>query len=450
MTGKKKFRLFDAVLMSVVVVMVVDSVAPAAAIGVQQFFWWMFLLLLFFIPYGLISAELGTTYAGDGGLYDWVKQAFGSRWGGRLAWSYWVNYPIWVASLAVLFVQVGEQIFGLHLTTLENVLIQLLFVWFTVLVGNRPVSESKWIMNLAAFSKILMIVALAVLGIYTAVTKGVANSFAPHNLLPSMNLSSMSNLSVIIFNFLGFEVVATMADDMDDPKRQIPKAIVYGGLLITVFYLIASFGMSVAIPTAKLQASSGLIDSFIMLVGRMNWFVILIGILFMYALASELISWALGVNYVANYAAKDHALPAIYGHEDKNGMPVGTGILNGIVATVLVIVAPFIPNPDIFWAFFSLNVIALLVSYTMMFPAFWKLRQSDATTERPFKVPGGKVMINLMTWVPEVLLVFTIILTAVPFSTAPAELSTKLPILVGAIITFAIGEVVVRMAEKKK
>ncbi len=81
--SKKKFRLFDAVLMSVVVIMTVESVAPAAAIGPSQFFWWIFLLIFFFLPYGLVSSELGTAYAGEGGIYDWVKQAFGDRWGGQ-------------------------------------------------------------------------------------------------------------------------------------------------------------------------------------------------------------------------------------------------------------------------------------------------------------------------------------------------------------------------------
>jgi amino acid transporter len=446
-TEKKKFRLFDAVLMSVVVIMVVESVAPAAAIGPSQFFWWFFLLILFFIPYGLISSELGTTYAGDGGLYDWVKQAFGPRWGGRLAWLYWINYPIWMASLAVLFVQVGGQIFGLKLTGWVSILIQLLFVWVVVLVGNKPVSESKWIMNLAAFAKIVTILALGGLGIYVAMTRGVANSFSVHSLLPQMNLSGLSNLSVIIFNFLGFEVVATMADDMDNPKKQIPQAIIYGGILIAIFYLLGAFGMGAAIPTDKLSASSGLIDSFVLLIGHMNWFVVLIGIFFLYILVSEMISWALGVNYVADYAGKDHVLPQIFAKEDAKGMPVGTGYLNGIVATILVIAGPLLPDQNIFWAFFSLNVVALLLSYTLMFPAFWELRRKDPHTERPFHVPGGSVMINLMTWVPEVLLILTIIFSVVPMNGSAAEISAKVPVLIGVIITIVIGEIVVRYAE---
>lgn len=434
--------------MAVVVVMVVESVAPAAAIGPSQFFWWIFLLVLFFIPYGLISSELGTTYTGDGGLYDWVRKAFGPRWGGRLAWLYWINYPLWMASLAVLFVQVGAQIFGLKINTFWSIIVQLLFVWVVVLVGNKPVSESKWIMNLAAFAKIVTILALGGLGIYVAITKGVANTFTLHTMMPQMNLSGLTNLSVIIFNFLGFEVVATMADDMDNPKKQIPQAIIYGGILIAVFYLVSAFGMGVAIPTDKLSASSGLIDSFVLLIGKMNWFVVLIGIFFLYILVSEMISWALGVNYVADYAGKDHTLPSVFAKEDAKGMPVGTGYLNGVVATVLVIAAPFIPNQDIFWAFFSLNVVALLLSYTLMFPAFWKLRKDDPDAERPFKVPGGKVMVDLMTWVPEILLILTIIFSIFPMNSSAAEFSTKIPVLIGTIITLIVGEIVVRYAEK--
>lgn len=446
----KKFHLFDAVLMSVVVILVVESIAPAAAIGTSQYFWWIFLLIFFFIPYGLISSELGAAYNGDGGLYDWVKNAFGIRWGGRLAWLYWINYPIWMASLAVLFEQVITQIFSIQINTWIAVLIELVFVWVVVLIGNKPVSESKWIMNLAAFSKIFIILSLAVLGFYVAFTRGVANHFTLRNMLPQLNLNSLSNLSVIIYNFLGFEVVATLADNMSNPKKQIPQAIIYGGILIALFYLLAAFGMGVAIPTSKLSASSGLLDGFLLLIGHKNWFVILIGFLFMYALASEMVSWALGVNYVADYAAKNKSLPAIFAKEDKQGMPVGTGYLNGIIASILVIIAPFIPNQDIFWAFFSLNIVALVLSYTMMFPAFLKLRKIDPDHKRPFKVPGGKVIINLITWIPEVLLFVTVFLTAVPLNTSASELDSKLPILIGTIVTLVIGEIVVRVTTRKE
>jgi amino acid transporter len=84
-TTKKKFKLFDAVLAAVCIILVVEAAAPSAAIGNSQYFWWLLMLVAFFLPYGLVSAELGTTYTGEGGLFDWVNRAFGRKWGSRVA-----------------------------------------------------------------------------------------------------------------------------------------------------------------------------------------------------------------------------------------------------------------------------------------------------------------------------------------------------------------------------
>ncbi|MBX9540770.1 amino acid:proton antiporter, partial [Listeria monocytogenes] len=84
-----------------------------------------------------------------------------------------------------------------------------------------------------------------------------------------------------------------------------------------------------------------------------------------------------------------------------------TSILNGIVASVLIVAAPLIPNENIFWAFLALNVVALLGSYILMFPAFLKFRKLDPDRESPFKVPGVKILLYLMTFVPMILLIIT-------------------------------------------
>lgn len=125
MTEKKKFRLFDAVLASVCIILTVESAAPAAAVGNAQYFWWILMLIAFFVPYGLISAELGTTYIGEGGLYDWVKLAYGDKWGSRVAWNYWINVALWIASLAVLFNDTLLQISGWQINTFWRVVILL-------------------------------------------------------------------------------------------------------------------------------------------------------------------------------------------------------------------------------------------------------------------------------------------------------------------------------------
>ncbi len=449
MPGKtKKFRLFDAVLAAVCVVLVVESAAPAAAIGNSQFFWWFFLLIGFFLPYALISAELGTTYEDEGGIYDWVKKAYGPKWGSRVAWYYYINFPLWMGSLAVLFTDLVSFLMGSDMSTFSMLVWQIAFIWIVVLISSFKISDSKWILNIAAIFKAIIMLAIGFLGIYASITKGAANDYSIETFIPGFNLQSLSNISVIIFNFLGFEVVTTFASEMDNPKKQIPKAIILGGIFIAIFYILASFGIGVAVPRDELSASSGLIDSFVMLTGRSTGIVIVIfTLMFIYTLAANLISWSLGVNYVAMYAAKQNGLPKVLEKESKGGMPMGANITNGVIATVIVIVSVFIPSEDIFWSFFALNMITLLLSYILMFPSFLKLRRTDPKKERPFKINGGSFKLKVITYVPMILLILSVLLSLFPLSSDPAELSSKIPLIIGTAAAVIIGEIIAAKAK---
>lgn len=444
----KKFRLFDAVLAAVCIVLVVESAAPAAAIGNSQFFWWIFLLIGFFLPYAMISAELGTAYEDEGGIFDWIKRAFGAKWGSRAAWYYYINFPLWMGSLAVLFTDVIGSVFKLQLGTFSSIVWRLVFIWAVVTVSCFKISDSKWILNIAAIFKAVLMLAIGILGIYASITRGSANDFSPATFVPGLNIHSLSNISVIIFNFLGFEVVTTFASEMQNPGKEIPRAIILGGIFIAAFYILAAFGISVAVPAKELTASSGLIDSFMLLTGKTGGFLITIfGLMFLYTLAANLISWSLGVNYVACYAAQQGALPSALGRTDKNDMPIGANITNGIIASLIVIVAPLIPSEDVFWSFFALNMVTLLMSYILMFPAFLKLRRTDPKAKRPFKINGGEGKLKLMTYFPMALLVLSVIFSVVPLD--KTEFSSKLPLIVGTVVAVAIGEVIAAKAVRK-
>ena len=114
MAKKKKFRMIDAILTVICVVFVAEAAAPAAAIGNSQFSWWIFLIITFLLPYGLVVAELGTAFDSEGGLYDWVRLGLGDRWGARCSWCYWVNFPLWVASIACMFPSVINAVWGIE------------------------------------------------------------------------------------------------------------------------------------------------------------------------------------------------------------------------------------------------------------------------------------------------------------------------------------------------
>ena len=171
--------------------------------------------------------------------------------------------------------------------------------------------------------------------------------------------------------------------------------------------------------------------------------IVIFGLMFLYTIMSNLISWSLGVNFVVRYAARQNSLPSPFAKSSKkNDMPIGANIANGIVATLMVLAAPIIPSPDIFWSFFALNMVMLLVSYVVMFPAFLKLRDIDPDIERPFKVKGGRTKLLWMTYLPMVLLLISIIFSIVPLNMSQEELSSKIPLLIGTILTIIIGEII--------
>lgn len=451
-TGKKKFRMFDAILSVICVVFVAEAAAPVAAIGNSQYFWWIFLMITFLLPYGLIASELGTTYDSDGGIYDWVKKAFGGKWGSRVAWYYWINFPLWMASLAVVFPEIIGNVFGINIGVVPALLIELAFVWIVVLISFFPVCDSVWILNGAAVIKVVLALIVGGLGIYVACTKGVANEYTLSSLLPSFDLKSLSFISVILFNFLGFEVICTFAGSMENPKKQIPKAIITGGLVIAAIYIFSAFGIGVAIPTSDVSTSSGLIDAIQLMTGTATGpFIALVAILFLATLFGNMASWSLGVNNTACYAAENGDMPAVFGKRSgKNEMPTGSAIMNGIVASVVLILAPIIPNQDLFWSFFALNLVMFLLAYLPVFPAFYKLRKIDPDTERPFKVNGGSGLIKLITILPMIMIVIAVFFTAIPLSTDADTLNSKLPIVIGAVIFLIVEEIIIKVKKIEK
>lgn len=452
MEGKKKFSLFSAVLSVICVVFVAEAAAPVAAIGNSQFFWWLFLLIAFLLPYGLISSELGTTYIGDGGIYDWVTKAFGHKWGSRVAWYYWINFPLWLASLAVMTPGLLTTVTGHNFSTVTAIIVELIFIWLVIWISFYPVSDSIWILNGAAVIKMLLALLVGGLGLYVALTKGMANEMTLKSLLPSFNLNSLSYISVIIFNLLGFEVICTFAGDMENPKKQIPQSIIVAGLVIAAIYIFSAFGIGVSIPTDKISTSSGMMDSFKLLTGSTGgWFIMTMAFLFLLTLFGNMIFWSLGVNNTASYAAENGDMPQFFAKRSrKRDMPIGAALANGIVASIVVVIAPFLPNQDLFWAFFSLNLVMFLLSYVPVFPAFFKLRKIDPDTPRPFKVSGNDSFLRLLVILPMILIIISLIFTALPLAFDSETLASKLPITIGSLIFIGIGELIIIIKKIKK
>ncbi len=454
---KKKFSLFSVILSVICVIFVAEAAAPVATLGNSQYFWWIFMIVAFLLPYGLIAAELGTTYQGDGGIYDWINKAYpGTKWGARASWYYWINFPLWMASLAVMCPWLLEIMLGTEFSVMGSLLIQLAFIAIVTVIACYPVSDSIIILNISAIIKVVLAVGVGVLGVYHVMQHGFVNDMSPATFLPSFDVDSLSFISVIIFNLLGFEIVCTYADSMSNPKKQIPQAIVAGGFVIAAVYLFSGFGIGAAVPTDEIQADSGMIEAVMLVTGQeTGWLISLVALLFGLTLFGNMISWAMGVNSTSAYAAENNDMPKIFAKRwAKNDMPIGGVFMNAVVAVAVVLLGVvmehYFPDSSLFWSFFALNLVAFLLSYIPIFPAFYKLRKVDGDTPRPYKVPGGDNFLKLLVVIPVVLIVVSIFFTAFPLAFDAETLVATLPITIGIIIVAIVGEILICKRAKKQ
>src|ERR1700758_415675 len=86
----------DLVLFTACAIVGLDSVAQAAEAGAQAITWLVISLVLFLIPYGMLTAELGSAFPVEGGPYEWARMAFGRCAGSVTAILYWLSNPTWI------------------------------------------------------------------------------------------------------------------------------------------------------------------------------------------------------------------------------------------------------------------------------------------------------------------------------------------------------------------
>ena len=476
---KYKFRLFSAVLATVCIILVADAVAPTASIGNSMYVWWAIMLIGFFVPYALISAELGTQYPSEGGMYTWIKKAFGKKWAARVAWFYWVNFPLWIASLASLITSLIATMLGYEMELWMILLVQLGYVLLVSILGTLRISQSDWVSNIGAVIKIIILGGIGALGIYILLNQGSANPIEGwQDFVPlasadgGIDWAGLSFVSLIIFNMLGFEVVGTFYDDMDKPKKQIPQAIILGGILIAIFYILPSFAIGVGTNFAEISPDTGLLDTWQILMANagidpvvLDNIVAIVGSLFIVTLISNVSSWTFGVYSVTAYAAEDGAFPKSWAKRNKDGAPYVVSIWTGIISAVLtaagVFVAYVLPEmgvseeflegfSNMFWAFFSLSLVCLLLSYIPMFAAYIKLHKKGPQVKNGYWVKVGPVLRWIMGVVPLILLFVALFFTLVIY---PDDLALTWEennvLIISTVVCIVVGEIMVLNMSRK-
>ncbi|MGO9489968.1 MAG: APC family permease [Solirubrobacteraceae bacterium] len=453
-TRRRVMGLRDITLYTVSAVLVVETLTSSAAVGTKTLAWWLLFLIVFYIPYGLITAELATTYPEQGGIYIWVHRAFGRRAAARTTYWYWVNVAMWMPSVFLVFSGVFCQLFIKHWSEWPagkwpQILIAVGMSWLVIVVGIMRLEVGKHYNNVGAALKMLIILALGIGGIVFAIRHGAANTIDGSSFVPSFHVAKKF-LPVIIYLMIGFELVSSMGGELKEPKRNIPRALLTSGIAIAFCYMLATIGILLALSLSKLHLIEGLVETFKAIFGRTGAgevVVYALGIAALYTFFSNMTTWTMGANRAAAEAAADGELPKVFAREHPvRGTPVAAFVLTGLVSTaVLLITAIFINKQDsLFFAIFAASSVIFLMPYLLMFPSVVVLRYKDPDRPRPFRVPAGKVGLIIIATITTGIIAGGILLFVWPeIPNSPAEWSYTGPLLGIVAAALLVGEVIV-------
>ncbi|TKB49513.1 APC family permease [Ferrimonas sediminicola] len=444
-------RVGSTALFALCAVISLDTLTAVASIGVCAIGWLLVTFVVFVIPYGRITSELSTAYPGQGGIYDWVLRAFGHRWAARTSWLYWINVGLWMPAVYILFAGMFTELFAPGMSLRWQILLCIALTWSTVWICNLSVGVGVWVTKIAASLKILVILLLGGGGFWYGLSHGMASDFTLAAMTPSTgNVSAF--LPALVFNVIGFELVATLSEEMRD-LGDLPKALFLAIGLTAALYLFSTLGILMALPEGEVGLLSGVIDTLRILFAELSGGVLmvkLVGGLALLTLMGNMVAWTMGSSRAAAEASAEGELPRQWGRmSHRHGTPVGANTLTGLVSTsVIAVYALFAENADdLFWSLFAFSSCIALLPYLMMFPAHVKLRLIDPHRPRPYRVAGNPMVQGAYAAQCLLVIVVAIVLFIFPeLSSAQVEWRYSGPVMVGVIATLVIGEVMVKCA----
>src|SRR5215467_5090443 len=408
---RRKFRRsvgrWDTAFLMLAAIIVLDTLGAVSSYGAQAFTWLVVLVVFFLVPYGFITAELGTAFAEEGGPYVWVKLAFGRAAAAVVATMYWVDRPIWLDGTLDITAMAAFSTFFVDLSLSWQYVFGLLFIWAGIASVSTALKFGKWVATIGAAIRILLIAFFTLTVLIYAGQHGL-HGFGAGAFKPTW-LVFLAAAPILIFNLEGFELPSAASEEMINPKRDVPFAILRSGIGTLLFYGIPVLLILLVLPPSRLSNVAGFLDAlqqvFVVYGGHLTSSgavltgagkvladIAAIGVII--GLLSSAVTWLIGSDRAQAVAGYDGAAPRAFGYFSKRlGTPIVVNLVSGVVSTIVLILTLQLTSGNTAKYFSAtLGVVISMVTmvYLLIFPSVIKLRYSHPDVPRPYRIPWGK------------------------------------------------------------
>lgn len=399
--SKKVLSVFSLVMINVIAVDSLRTLPLSAKLGLSLVSYYLIAAFAFFIPVALVAAELATAYPNTGGIYVWVREAFGKRIGFITIWLQWIYNVVWYPTILAFIAATLSYLFAPELANNKFYLLGTvlgLFWLFTLLnCFGMKVSSIVSIIGATIGTVLPMLLIIILAAIWVIQGKPIAVGY-PTSWLP--DFSSIGNLSLfaaVLFGLIGMEMSAVHAEEVKNPQRDYPRALLYSTFIIISTLSLGSLAIVVVVPNDNLSVVSGLIDAYSAFFASHNmpWMTSVIAVLIILGGLSGVSAWIIGPTKGLLVSARDGALPAHFTRINKHGAPTVILFTQAIIVSILSTVFILLQSINAaYWILSDLSAQMALLVYVIMFAAAIKLRYSKPNQHRAYTIPGG----NKMMW----------------------------------------------------
>jgi amino acid transporter len=380
----------------------IDSVRnlPATALfGSSLIFFFIFSAIIFLIPVALVSAELSSTWAKEeGGIYSWVKHAYGTNMAFFTVWLQWINTMAWYPTILSFIAGTLAYLLNPELAQNKLYLVSVILIvfWSLTFLGLSGLRASAKFASFCAITGMLipigLIIVLSIIWIIQGHPSAIQISFS--DMLPNLHKTqSWVSLTAIMTSFLGMELAAVHVRNVKSPQRNFPRAMFFSTILILFTMILGSLAIAIVLPSNEISLVQGVMQAFtnFLKAYHLSAFMPILVIMILLGSVGGMTNWIISPAKGLLIAA-DHGFLPVWLHKlNKHGIASRILILQAVLVTILCSGFLLLPSVNAFyWLFTDLSTELYILMYVMMFIAAIKLKHKHANLTRPFAVPGGK------------------------------------------------------------
>lgn len=400
-TTVEKINFFTLLMITSAFCVSIRNLPTIAEMGTKMIFFGVLSAIAFFIPTALASAELATGWPKQGGIYVWVKQAFGSRLGFITIWLQWIYISFSMIAILYFISSSLAFVFAPQLSDNKTYLIitSLIILWVFTLLNMRGIRISGRISSIGFLSGVLfpgvLIICLGLFYWLSGNPIALDLSMTKANLLP--DFSDVTTL-VLLVGFMrafgGIEASGVHANQVNNPRRNYPLAIIIVVIFGLLINIVGSLSVALVVPQAEISLVSGIMEAFVVFFNKfhLSWLVPVMGLLAAIGQMGGAATWLIGPVKGILVSARNGNFPPFFQRVNKQGVPCNLLIVQAIWISILASAVLSMKTVNIaFWFSVAISMMIYVTVYFLMFLSTIRLRYTEPKTPRKYRIPFGNV-----------------------------------------------------------